>query len=434
MTTGGHARIDSPINLAQSQIPSISTPLIIFFGGAGDSSVSETVKTLASALQKRYRSSGSGSEKVLIKYFPWDGEAASTNAIRVHLRVFPNSSIILVGHSYGGDTAFKVADKLEKDKRVKLLVTLDPVGHYYGINNNLDCRPDYPSDTGRKSEEERQCELQRRQRKKPASTDKWINVWAKGASTFGDLVSSAGGRWNRQANADQDIPMNLAHAEASKMYFKTESLVQEALGLYTDKAIGGVGGELLIVKVDARYLKSMDFNHGNNHASHDKGAIIKRFQVRALQDLPDGNYNLGFVANWSIHKDNERLHRISISKFGGSFIGLHQSRICFTGEVRQNSFIIHHVHDMWPNIYGENGKFIPPSSAIARDPFRNELAGNGHLNINLEYPMGYRDQSQGWRGMNGSKNLFLAIQFIPAINPSGLCEDYYRWMKTQIQP
>jgi pimeloyl-ACP methyl ester carboxylesterase len=225
VTTGGHEYIDSLIDLAQSQIPSTSTHLIILFGGAGDSSVSETVKTLASALQKRYRSSGLGSEKILIKYFPWDEEAASTNAVREHLKGFPNSSIILVGHSYGGDTAFKVADKLEKDIRIKLLVTLDPVGHYYGINNNLDCRPDYPSSSGRKSEDERQCELQRSQRKKPASTDKWINVWAKGASTFGDLVSSAGERWNSQANANEDIPMDLAHGEASRMYSQAESSV-----------------------------------------------------------------------------------------------------------------------------------------------------------------------------------------------------------------
>ena len=225
VTTGSHEHIDSFIYLAQSQIPSTSTHLIIFFGGAGDSSVSETVKTLASALQKRYRSSGLGSEKVFIKYFPWDEEAASTNAVREHLKGFPNSSIILVGHSYGGDTAFKVADKLEKDIRIRLLVTLDPVGHYYGINSNIDCRPDYPSGSGRKSEEERQCELQRSQRKKPASTDKWINVWAKRASTLGDLVSSAGGRWNGQANADQDIPMDLAHGEASRMYSEAESIV-----------------------------------------------------------------------------------------------------------------------------------------------------------------------------------------------------------------
>jgi pimeloyl-ACP methyl ester carboxylesterase len=234
VTTGGHEHIDSLTYLAQSQIPSTSTHLIIFFGGAGDSTVSETVKTLASAIQKRYRSSGLGSEKVLIKYFPWDEEAASTNAVMEHLKGFPNSSIILVGHSYGGDTAFTVADKLEKDIRIKLLVTLDPVGHYYGNNNNLDCRPDYPSSSGRKSKEERQCELQRSQRKKPASTDKWINVWAKGASTFSDLVSTAGGRWNGQANADQDIPMDLAHGEASRMYSKADSSVLAILNSYGD--------------------------------------------------------------------------------------------------------------------------------------------------------------------------------------------------------
>ena len=220
-----HLRPNSQFYLSQSVESAANVPIIILFGGAADDTISNTVKNLASRLQKKYASSGSSSGKIAIKYFTWSEEAASRVAIEEHMRKYPSSSVILVGHSYGGDTAYAVADNFGKNMRIELLVTLDPVGHS-GINNKQDCAEEYPTGSSRISQQRKQCEIQRRQRQKPENVTKWINVWANGASSaFSDVVSSAGERWNSQANANEDIPIDLAHGEASRMYSKAESSV-----------------------------------------------------------------------------------------------------------------------------------------------------------------------------------------------------------------
>lgn len=219
-----HLRPNSQFYLSQSVESAVNITIIIFFGGAADDTISNTVKNLTSRLQKKYASSGSSSGKIAIKYFSWTEETASTVAIAEHLRKYPGSSVILVGHSYGGDIAYQVADNLGKNMRIELLVTLDAVGHA-GINNKQDCAEEYPTGSSRISQQRKQCEIQRRQRQKPENVTKWINVWAKGAHAFSDLVSNAGERWDSQANANEDIPMDLAHGEASRMYSKAESSV-----------------------------------------------------------------------------------------------------------------------------------------------------------------------------------------------------------------
>jgi pimeloyl-ACP methyl ester carboxylesterase len=221
--------ISSDLFLAQSSNSSQSKPLLILFGGAGDNSISNTVLKLKNRLEGQYREIGNGGKGVDVRYFTWDQENESMNAVKEHLRNYPSSPVVMIGHSYGGDTAFKVADKLGKDVSIKLLVTLDPVGNYYGVNNKQDCRDEYPTGSGRISQQEKQCELQRRQRRKPDNTEKWINVWAKGASTLGDAISSLGDRWDGQANADQDVPTEFPHGEASSMYRKAEATVLAAL-------------------------------------------------------------------------------------------------------------------------------------------------------------------------------------------------------------
>lgn len=221
--------ISSDLFLAQSSNSSQSKPLLILYGGAGDNSISNTVLKLKNRLEGQYREIGNGGKGVDVMYFTWDQENESMNAVKEHLRNYPSSPVVMIGHSYGGDTAFKVADKLGKDVSIKLLVTLDPVGNYYGVNNKHDCRDEYPTGSGRISQQEKQCELQRRQRRKPDNTEKWINVWAKGASTLGDAISSLGDRWDRQANADQDVPTEFPHGEASSMYRKAEATVLAAI-------------------------------------------------------------------------------------------------------------------------------------------------------------------------------------------------------------
>ncbi len=68
------------------------------------------------------------------KRFSWDEKAQIVNEIKKHTQDQP---IVLVGHSFGGDTAVEIADELNSAKNgfrtIDLLVSLDSVG----LKNNI---------------------------------------------------------------------------------------------------------------------------------------------------------------------------------------------------------------------------------------------------------------------------------------------------------
>jgi hypothetical protein len=327
-----------------------------------------------------------------------------------------------------------------------LLVTLDPVGNS-GIDNKRVCVA-YPSD--RLTQVEKKCELQRKQRPKPTSMNRWINVSALGDGKFSDLVSELGNRWDEQANADEQIDLQVSHGDVNSMYSRIEIKV---LGLLkatntmprinslpaNGGKLTGQGGELFLVKTEPEYLRLIrNYNPKpvESMRSFDTGKIIRRTWIGPLQNLPDGSYNLQFKANWSIHKNNEGLKFLSINKTGSSVAGLY-SHLCFRGTVKGNSITVNHVHDMSNLTQDVNGQFLPPSSATSSDHLRNDVHTYSHLlNIDLIYPMHHPGEKM-WKGQllkirNGQ--LFLALQFIPSINPSGFCVDYYRWFDAQSAP
>lgn len=120
------------------------------------------------------------------------------------------SPVALVGHSYGANFAYELANTLRDDGGVALLLTLDPVSG--------PAAPRVPLE--------------------PGATRRWINVWAGsgvGLSSCG-LAGAIGGAWGSRPEADVDLrfPPDPAKDSPSVDHCKTEEMfllqpVQEAL-------------------------------------------------------------------------------------------------------------------------------------------------------------------------------------------------------------
>ena len=106
------------------QNQSICIPLVVLFGGAFDNK-SEIVETLAKDL---------GGSFVDVEYYEHDEGNPARAYIKNHLKLYPNSPVVLIGHSWGGDTAYGLTN--DWDIPVQLLGTLDAVGGraYPGMN------------------------------------------------------------------------------------------------------------------------------------------------------------------------------------------------------------------------------------------------------------------------------------------------------------
>ena len=108
--------------------------------------------------------------------------------------------VALVGHSYGGDAAHRLAQALADSADVRLLVTLDPVsGQFEG-----------------------------RAAPRPEGVDRWINVRvgsAPGLSSCG-LAGAIGGAWGPQPAADADLrfPPDPAKDDPDDDHCKTEQM------------------------------------------------------------------------------------------------------------------------------------------------------------------------------------------------------------------
>ena len=177
---------------------------IIFFGGAGDDW--ENGPRLVSRTADKWRRHYS---QYVIKYYTWNKEKIATEELRRMLNDCPHeeSKIVLIGHSWGGDTAYAVADAL--DEYAVALVTLDPVStrawNTYGL---------YPVVWVSAQDN--------RIRNPTTGRGIWVNVHAQSSGetdvgTFLSLigfreylmvdscgaVAWAGGPWGRQDKADQ---------------------------------------------------------------------------------------------------------------------------------------------------------------------------------------------------------------------------------------
>ncbi len=174
-------------------------PLIVMYGGARDERTA-IMKSFAQRLKDV------GDYKNLI-YFHHDEQNSSQAFIQAHLKAYPQSPIILIGHSWGGDTAYGVAD--DWGSQIDILVTLDAVGGraYPGLN----------------------FDEFRRHLKKPGNVSKWINVWIDPPGFIvcwlglghlwqsDNCAADFGATWGYQ-NGAKNLEFKGNHADVEKMF------------------------------------------------------------------------------------------------------------------------------------------------------------------------------------------------------------------------
>lgn len=122
--------------------------------------------------------------KIPNKLFYWTDQQAVID----YINTLPaDEPIVLIGHSYGGDTAWNVADSITRN--IDLLVTLDPVSWLSNIIGS-----------------------------KPGKVRKWINVYAdQDGYSWNDFIADLGGQWGIEDSADVNITGNADHNDPSSM-------------------------------------------------------------------------------------------------------------------------------------------------------------------------------------------------------------------------
>jgi pimeloyl-ACP methyl ester carboxylesterase len=149
--------------------PGAARPLVVFIGGFADALNRNAVR-----LYCGYDEQWEHARKLYLSYGEEPGLARDMIIDRA-----AGGPIALVGHSYGGDAAHRLAEALDGFVDVRLLVTLDPVSPRY----------------------------QGRQAPRPRGVERWVNVRvgsAPGLSSCG-LAGAIGGAWGPQPAADADL-------------------------------------------------------------------------------------------------------------------------------------------------------------------------------------------------------------------------------------
>lgn len=90
----------------------------IFVGGGFDDNITHIVESY----KERYAAANPGDD---CHYFSWKRSGAIGDIINA---LTPKDRVTLVGHSYGGDTAFSVVE--DTRRTVDCLISIDPVGRF----------------------------------------------------------------------------------------------------------------------------------------------------------------------------------------------------------------------------------------------------------------------------------------------------------------
>jgi pimeloyl-ACP methyl ester carboxylesterase len=167
-------------------------PVVVFIGGALDD-WNRNLQKVFCAYDARW-------ERTRKLYFTHTDAVADVRR-RVVLEA-AGAPVAIIGHSYGGSAAYELANAMEEDGGVALLLTLDPVSRAGGPREPL----------------------------RPGAVDRWINVWAGsgiGLSSCG-LAGAIGGAWGPQpsANADIRFPPDPANDNPSMDHCKTEEMMR----------------------------------------------------------------------------------------------------------------------------------------------------------------------------------------------------------------
>lgn len=183
-------RRTSAYHRVDPECPGAARPLVVFIGGLADA-LNRNVVRIFCAYDERW-------EHTRKLYLSYD-EGVERMRTLVTERA-AGAPIALVGHSYGGDAAHRLAEAMGDSADVRLLVTLDPVSTRY----------------------------QGREAPRPPGVDRWINVRvgsAPGLSSCG-LAGAIGGAWGPQPAADADLrfPPDPAKDDPDNDHCKTEQM------------------------------------------------------------------------------------------------------------------------------------------------------------------------------------------------------------------
>lgn len=177
-------------------------PLVLFVGGAYDARANFTGRPVLGRIFPRYDALNEPFQD--IGYGTWTTETQLT-AIARHWRM-QGQKVVLVGHSYGGRIAHRVAKNLsDSGHEVELLVTLDPVGRE-GVQP------------------------------RPAKLKRWLNIYVnyteaslvefstmfRALGLPANLVGYIGKPWQSAPGADKNIIFpdvgSSAHVQADEMF------------------------------------------------------------------------------------------------------------------------------------------------------------------------------------------------------------------------
>ncbi len=176
-------------------------PLVMFVGGAGDPETG----ALLNGVFRRY--DGSHEDIQDIGYGAWQ-TGPQVKALALHWMT-QGQKVVLVGHSYGGDTVMDISRELSGvGKEIELVVTLDPV-------SRGGPRADQP---------------------KPSGVKKWLNVYVdyeRAGRGRDNLIALAGGVWGNCPNADANHPYvdgsGIEHGKAIEMFPYVRSDVEAVI-------------------------------------------------------------------------------------------------------------------------------------------------------------------------------------------------------------
>jgi pimeloyl-ACP methyl ester carboxylesterase len=185
----------------RSYLPSGMSRLVVFFGGFFDETFQPVKRFVDQAIGSQRYGVDTG-----IYYFSWSDAAWWSDFAQEKIGEIVSrsevDSLALVGHSYGGHSASKVARGLGLD--IDVLVTVDAVSWESGLFWFS----------------------------KPSRVDRWINAYCGGVGDVSDLVAVAGGHWGHESGADRNIKVpGATHAQFTKMFLVAEKPLEAAIGL-----------------------------------------------------------------------------------------------------------------------------------------------------------------------------------------------------------
>ncbi len=170
----------SHLNAQKQQF--IRNGLVVCIGGASDKLFVKAVQDMEKSLAAQLKPIG-----VHTQYFTWDKQKYVADFIEKYNERFPNVPIVVIGHSYGADTAVRLVPRALKKAKISLILSLDAVSRSKGVDSF------------------------------PRNTLKWVNVYTTKKS-FNGGIAGLGGHWLSESEATKNIrSTTLDHVDANSM-------------------------------------------------------------------------------------------------------------------------------------------------------------------------------------------------------------------------